>query len=452
MSAMSKSVNKEAVMMKTSKLLLGLMFCMSSLPAMAIQTVAEDVRSVWGDWPKQTCLTAGADNFPTSAYIHAKADSDVSAFNGSCRRGYGRRLLVAVDVTKTGARFCPVFVYGLADGWHASTWTRYGRYGDNTNCVWMCLPGWTGENCAESSQNGSETSMYDMEDFRLDRYLGKYDGVGSSEVEPSLNGFFGQSANWCYGNNSKSESDMVLAVTGFLPSGNGAWVQQTAVTAYRYFGWGHWLSCDCNGDSSRERKRCEKHRVRIGVPNTDSAGEGMGYKGTLVCKIGFKPNPTGDDCVAINAGVFSEKGCKEAAPAYDSTKHRILEYKPKTTKNVASCLFTCQETGYALESISSGECVPCPQELRQGVSSEGVCLKCDNKHLYDSETGACVEAQMLKESDLLYGIGKAASKTTVPCWMADDLENYTKCIYSEPWDEGKKAEESGASKTSDASK
>lgn len=429
---------KEALMMKKMKyfsVLLGVM--MSATPAFAIKYAGDGLAKVWGGRPQTTCVSES--NFPGAAYIDNDAGSDgVNAFNGDCRRGYGRKLMVALDITDKGARFCPLFVYGLAYGWHDPTYTRYGRYGDDSNCVWLCLPGYTGTECQDTISASYAPSSADAAVLNRDTYLGKYDGKASAEIETSVPGFYEHSQNMCYSKNTTSENDMILAITGFVPSGHGAWVQQTAVTAHRFFGWGwHGLTCHCDNPKLSKEKRCEKHKVSINVLHTDSAGENMGYKGTLVCMNGYEPNVARDDCVVIEpATAPNPDRCDAADEDFDAAEHKVVEFTRAVGTTPASCKFRCAKDGHGFESAASKKCVSCPTEStgipKHGVSaSTGVCVTCADNYMYDVTTGECEEMMILKESDLMYGIGKQASKSSTPCWMAMDLEDYRKCIFGE---------------------
>jgi len=196
----------------------------------------KDVSAFIEQWGNNVFNTCPSHNFPSDAYV---ADmGEYNAYGGDwngdfCKVGKGYKIMAALSVTDTGAYFCPVFVYALAPGWNKDTHTRYGRYGGANDCAWLCLPGWTGERCETKSENGTTC---DLSELRRENYA-KYSGQGTAEAETEIAMFKMDVNQKCYGKNTNAEHDMILAITGFLDNGHGAYVSQVNVVGYRYWGW-----------------------------------------------------------------------------------------------------------------------------------------------------------------------------------------------------------------------
>ena len=62
-------------------------------------------------------------------------------------------MMLAMQINENGAYFCPIQINGRNENKEAS-WTTYQKMGKESDCVWLCKPGYGGRGC----QNQAGTS------------------------------------------------------------------------------------------------------------------------------------------------------------------------------------------------------------------------------------------------------------------------------------------------------
>ena len=321
---------------------------------------------------------------------------------------YGVLMMVAIGASDGGAYFCPVSVIGKnKDKDHS--WTRYFSAGSESDCVWLCKPGYTGENCGQKNTDAVKT----CDSTRL--FQSNYDSVHAvgdkgKDVENEVLMKVANKYLDCYKNNpgkpsDKSfkkgqEHDAVLAISGWLDSGHGAWVRSYMIRAERT-GWDNmssWVDVYAASDSA-----------------------------VLACKDGYKINYAGNDCVPIDNSVCGDvnwcSGWNESN--LKSDKH--------VQKKMGACVqWRCKETGYALSKSGASQCVECGTSQRDGVNPiDGTCVNCPEGMFFSAtakDSGYCSKAYALYKSDLMYGSGGSGADIKDQCWTKIDIDEYKECI------------------------
>lgn len=333
--------------------------------------------------------------------------------------------MVAMKVNNGGAYFCPVQIEGKNKN-KGNAWTEYAKIGNGNDCVWLCQYGYTGEQCAEIANSQSET--HEVEPLKRENYSTLQRVVSGSNIENQVY-MFQRAVNAGCGANKHQEHDMILVITGWLPSGHGAKARQLVVRAQRN-GWKDMVSWAAI------------------YPATDS-------NEITVCLNGYKPNKTGNDCEPINekiaadanpptgsgtdsSGANKDKMCADWT-GYDTKIHKAIQGKN-------GCLeYRCKESGYAFASVLDRTCVECNHGLRGGIAPEtGVCVTCESGKVFSPvaiTSGYCGEAIGLSKTDMQYGRGNTKNTykdVAYQCWTKTETNAYRECVMNPPEPEVKR--------------
>ena len=308
------------------------------------------------------------------------------------------QLLVAMGHNDRGARFCPVQVEGKNKN-KGNAWTEYSLAADN--CIWLCLPGYTGPECAKSTSDTITTCDPTVLDKTTYQGLGRV--ASGPNIEDQVTMFNRALGNSC-GVHKSQEHDEILAISRWLPSGHGAYVRRMIVRAQRE-GWKDMISW-------------------AAVYPADASSE------VLVCKDGYQPNAANDDCVEINFNVCAlAMACDGWDTGFDETLHVM---KKRETENCYE--FRCVEKGYAFRSATDKTCVPCVSSKRFGINPvNGTCVECEIGKIFDENaaaTGYCANTISFTKTDLQYGPGQTRNtnfEVDNQCWTKRGPE-YFECM------------------------
>ena len=395
---------------------------------------------------------------PTCTGNGGDKDNDKCGFNNNGRWTQGVMMLVARKINANGAYFCPTGVFSTRSKWQKVLKNKYPMYtlyyqkpGQSAaDCFWLCKPGWAGDGCSIAAE---DYSSCDPTTVKRSNYDGKTDENGKAkesfavttatkDVENDIPMFATYGDDPCkpYGscdwvNCPPDENDIILAVSHWLPSGHGAIVQPFLVrTGYdRWYQGPGWPIISANGME------------------------------TLVCKSGYEPNFTNDDCVAVNPDICDvvvaadgDNACGDkygefydlddfnaetmelhffgSEPAYSSSGKHVL------TAHYNCWGILCTTPGYGFDpNVSRATCVDCGvSDLRNGVNWFGKCVRCDVGEIFDSTTGSCVTATALSHDRLYYGPGKDENTAIIEqCWTEPDTRSYSDCVWGNSESTGK---------------
>ncbi|MGN0917119.1 MAG: hypothetical protein ACI4NZ_02830, partial [Candidatus Enterousia sp.] len=348
---------------------------------------ASKLLAAWGNGQLSACgthqLTAdnaciGETSNCSNRTIYARNNTDEWAI----------QMMVAMDITENGARFCPVQVEGKNKN-KGNAWTEYAELG-SSNCVWLCKEGYTGDKCALSA---SESKTCDVTELKAANYSSITRVETGANVEDRVPMFVFNKYYGC-GDDKGQEHDIILALKRWLPSGHGAVAQQMVVRAERS-GWKHMISWATIYPAS-------------------------GAEEILLCKDGYKPNSARTDCEAINAELCQRsQTCNGwGGDDYDSSQHNLVQREGTTCYE-----FRCKKQGYAFDSATNRTCTECATNLRDGVNPvTGECVKCEVGKIFNknaSNTGYCSDAVAFSKIDMQYGKGATKNTRTLKdqCWV-----------------------------------
>ncbi|MCQ2562578.1 MAG: hypothetical protein MJ158_03125 [Alphaproteobacteria bacterium] len=315
---------------------------------------------------------------------------------------YGISMMIAVDTTEGGAKFCPISIVG-ANEKRGNAWTEYYSAGDG--CVWLCRQGWTGEKCSEKEDNVTTCDSTRLLQSNYDN-ISKTDESNRSNIENNIVNWGANNYDGC-GLNKGQEHDLIFAISDWLPSGHGAFVRPYMVRAQRE-GWPNLVSW-------------------INIYPASSVYQDKNTKtiAQIACKNGYKPNDDGTDCVIIREGLCSLDYCAGwKQTGFDEKKHYEVA--------VNGCYqYRCKETGYGFDANKN--CVDCGSSMRDGISpKDGTCVHCEIGKIfsaYTEDTSYCAESTIFDNNRLLYGPnGSQNSKIEDQCWTKSDLTDYRNCV------------------------
>ena len=356
-------------------------------------------------WGGGTLITNAGHMFEnTDACIgpSAKHDckTDVSgmypADNHVDERSY--HMMLATQINENGAYFCPIQLEAHNKR-KKRAWTEYRKMGKRSNCVWLCKPGYGGRGCQNQAGTSCDPTPLLRDDYKN---LTRVSGNDRPNIEDNLPMF-----RWnAYA--SSNEHDIVLAITKWLPSGHGAWVQQITVRA---------AGRDWNGIYSW-----------VVVYPAEGAEE------ILVCKDGY--TAMNDDCVEVDPDACTAVSACPGWAGFDKSQHTWLPV-PNPAKNNETCFeYRCAADGYAFTSLTNRTCAPCPTQLRQGESPrDGTCIRCDGTDVYNANlesSGYCGPALVLTKNDMQYGYTKTRNTPNLrlddQCWTKILTDEYLACV------------------------
>ena len=331
-----------------------------------------------------------------NSFVYARNYTDEAAI----------RMLIATKINEYGAYFCPIQIESKNKN-RNNSWTEYAYATSTDKCTWLCKNGYGGVDCKSKT-----TTTCDPNIIRRDVFSNIPRVASGANIEDSIAMLRANHSDNC-GLNSSQEYDIVLAVTGWLESGHGAWVQPLHVGAQRSC-WKGMISWPA--------------LIPMKFPKQDRI---------LVCKDGYKHNAAGNDCVAINTEACFDTKCKSPKDCLCSgwDKYKEAEH---TYKRVGDCYqYRCKAEGKAFEDEFSHKCVDCKIDARTGVV-DGVCIKCEKGKMFDpeqSKSNYCVETRKLSKSDLKYGfqvsksnVKKADANNYGACWEVVEPSAYSDCV------------------------
>lgn len=364
-------------------------------------------RANWGGGTMTYCASDSAPNMQDVCIGEDKCETNWGTVqaSGDSRHDRARLMMVATKVAEHGAQLCPVQVEARrGSGCTKSEWTTYAKAG--SNCVWLCRDGWTGPECKTTYAN---VNSADATELQRSNYNNVKRVASGANIEDEIAMFNFDDYHKCTGSHKRNmkreaEHDMILAISGWLPSGHGAYVQQMVVHA-RWFDGAH-----CN---------------QFSAPYITPAENAFPV---LVCKDGYRPNAQKDDCVEINS-VYAQtnKTCAGFTTGFDATKHQM-----KYNASGQCLMFTCLTDGQAFASSTDKTCVDCVNDLRNGVSErDGTCVRCSVGQIFDGATSTCVAAQGYTKTDMQYGAGNSRNsvgKLDSQCWTKTTTAEYVECV------------------------
>lgn len=392
-----------------------LLFIITTPPAMAGHAgLSAAVHNAWGGILRWTlCKPNDFHACIGSAYVNADCDpkaanKKVASGLGGYKDNYPMLLMLARKVNVNGAYFCPTQfqTYGPA--------TTFAEPSGNNTCIWLCRKGYTGEECKTKAENF--TGACDAIPFLRENYDNTTVNANWSNIEWNFWYFQAEGYTVCTGEAgipASEEHDNILAISKFLPSGNGAFARQMTFRTHRYI----------------DTKKGTEYGISYVYPTELS-------KDILVCKQGYQPNISETDCEPINPTectmtIVTANMCR----GWDTTKYdeTIHVYKMEN-----GCYrYQCKQPGYALTSNIDHSCTECITDVRAGINPvDKTCVKCNISQVFNPEdavNGYCSRAIGLTQTDLIYGQGKSKGnyKSTdlkKQCWTISSPTEYKNCV------------------------
>ena len=321
------------------------------------------------------------------------------------------QLLVAMGHNDRGAKFCPVQVEGKNKN-KGNAWTEYTAVGEN-NCLWLCLPGYTGPECA-TPVTTTDGVTCDATNLDASLFADLPRVANGPNIEDQVTMFNRALGNSC-GVHKSQEHDEILAIRRWLPSKHGALAHRMIVRAQRE-GWKDMISWAA---------------VYPALQSSD----------VLVCMDGFQPNATKDDCVPIDpvlccASASDPEECMLSAtcPGWDKESFDSGQLKLYYMNSSNCYQFRCSKKGYAFRSAKDRTCELCGTTSRFGASpKDGTCIECEIGKIFDENaaaTGYCANTKSFTKTDLQYGPGQTRNtnfEVDNQCWTKRGPE-YFECM------------------------
>jgi len=320
-------------------------------------------------------------------------------------RERGISMMVAVESTSGGAKFCPTSIVARNTS-KGNAWTEY--YSAGSNCVWLCRKGFTGENCMVAVENASTCDKTQLLQSNYDT-IKATDSATTANIEDKVAMWGANYYEGC-GLNKGQEHDLIMAISNWLPSGHGAWVKPYMIRAERE-GWSPMNSWIDVYDASS-----------IQFDDNSSTHAMLG------CKDGYKPNDNGNDCIEIKSGLCRLDYCSGWKEAL--YKANIDAYNEVTIYPDKCYQYRCKATGEGFKSDSDRTCTSCGTTIMDGVNPKtGVCVHCPVGKIFDgSAPGNCADTASVDKNRLLYGSGKQSDNIDAQCWTMLDVDKYKACV------------------------
>lgn len=386
-------------MKMTNKFLFSVFLVLVAGPAFAKGKEANNMLDSWGGAAMSYCSAHNIDDACIGNSLGGCKNWNNGARSpnrGTADDEMATLMLVARDINENGAKFCVTQVQG-ANKNKGNAWTvYYNPAGNITKCFWLCKDGHSGDGCGGGVATTCDSGTILKKDFATYK-------LATSSSAPSVEGeiaMFHWDHNKGCGVHKKQEHDMILAVSGWTPSGHGAFVRPTVVRAERS-GW--------------------KDMVSTAT---------MWFAGTptLLCKTGYKPNGGQTDCEPINKTECDKNSlCPSWADGgFDATKHVL--------KDKDGCFeYRCSAAGTAFASTTDRSCVECTGDNRVGVpDSTGVCVKCQVGKIFDNNypsSGYCRDAAEYSTNALSFGTGNNRNtELNRQCWTKIEPDEYKDCV------------------------
>lgn len=386
--------------MKILRLSFFVIYALFALPVYAGGgTNVSSLVNVWGGGKMLLCL--GSTLSGSEACIGASAPGcDIRGVYARDRDKvdeYAMQMMVARKVTERGAYFCPTQLEGKSKK-HRNAWTEAADL--NSTCVWLCKEGYTGATCDLAEQ---DVRTCDATLLRRSNYSSLGRAASGPNIEESV-AMFEFNVNDGCGANYTQEHDMILVITGWLPSGHGAKVRQMIWRAQRG-SWSDWESWSAI------------------YPATNS-------EDIIVCKNGYRPNYNNTDCEEIEPVLCQMQNLCSGWADFNMNIHSLYQ-----VDDSQDCFqYRCSDKSKAFVSATDRTCEACTSEDgRVGVSpADGTCVRCQAGQIFDENSpssGYCVNALVFSKTDLVYGKNKTkTSNLADQCWLISYPDDYINCV------------------------
>jgi|GEM_PF-3442932 len=380
------------------------------MPAHAIN-VKKDMRSAWGYTKRDNCPAENAPDFIIAGTLGKTGQ------HGTHSDEWGIVAMIAKKIVAHGGYFCPYQLQCANQRKNKKSWTMYYRPNGYTDgkCVWLCEPGYAGENCAAASGDAScdHTSYTTTSGGKFSGLSLKTTGGSAGQVESEVAGFdaWYQKKKYCGADfgSKKNEIDVLLGVTKFLE--HGVMIGPVRVQCQRV----NWK----DNDSYVETVKKETGRH------------------VLACASGYEPNSQYTDCVPTSkcAPTVAEAVTDPTAGVTFCDGFPEGSFNPAThyLKNVGSCSkFFCTQPGQAYPSAGAFECIECATGIKGGPHpTNGQCVVCQTGQFFNADSGECQAAAAYSKTDMVYGKGQ--TRNTVPnvldqCWPKVTPDEYKVCV------------------------
>ena len=359
---------------------------------------ARDASSFMNDWgvPAEFPMCQNSDTFnaligpekevckgESATEGGEKSDSKCSVHGNYYVRGIS--MMVARIVNSHGAYFCPTVIGGDKKGgweWGNISWnkpytTRYYESPEinNSDCFWVCKSGYHGNECAQTSYDGCNFNQLKRENYDEAE---KYSLANASQdIETDVAMFHAGVKDRC-GRKSKSpfEHDVILVISDWLENGHGVYAQPFVVH-----------------------------------PDYDSEA----------CAL-EEARSTGTTCPTFTNDKFNDT----------TMEWYYADSCPNNYNYTGGFAFRCTDPDYGFKSATELFCIECPEDKRNGISEDGVCIKCETGQIFDSSVkGNCVTATALDKDRMRFGPHQSASTPlTQQCWTKADTDEYADCVFN----------------------
>lgn len=358
---------------------------MVQTPAMA--TPATNILAK-GSSTGDTSTTPVSDNWgtPKVGDSHIDADGNIGVFR--LRDGWSISnddqsivTFMARKYVSHGGYFCMTQIY-VGSG--TKFWTDYQRPKlPRIQCVWLCEPGFEGENCAKKTNMNSacDTTEYSKEYF----LKGNNDMVDGYRATKSLKDDIDMMDTKYQG--GVYEHDIIVGIYSFLDNKHGIKARPMIVSAV--------------GD----------HPAITYLKAQPANG---GIMKTL-CAQGY----SGPDCTMSSQNCGKDLWCSGFETGFDSKIHEKVA--------TDTCYkYKCQ--GGLTMNSSTRACSECETTLRQGIDTKtGECVQCSLGQYFDDSDNICKPAKALSKEVMQYG-ATAARDMLEQCWTMDDPDSYAACV------------------------
>lgn len=396
--------------MSVQKTLLSVLLGLAVIvPAHAIN-IKKDMRGAWGYTKRDNCPAENAPDFIIAGSLGKTGQ------HGTWSDEWAVVGMIAKKIVAHGGYFCPYQLQCANKRKNKKSWTMYYRPNGYTDgkCVWLCEPGYAGENCTAASGDAScdHTSYTTTSGGKFSGLSLRTSGESAGQVESEVAGFdaWYEKNKYCGADfgSKRNEIDVLLGVTKFLE--HGVMIGPVRVQCQR----DNWKENDSYVETVK--KETGRH--------------------VLACASGYEPNSQYTDCVPTSkcaptvaeavtdptAGVTFCDGFPEGN--FNEAQHYLMPD--------GSCSkYFCTQSGHAF--VAGGfECVECATGVKGGPHPRnGQCVVCQTGQYFDKTTGQCQSAAAYSKSDMVYGAGKTKNK--VPnvmeqCWTIITPDDYKRCV------------------------
>lgn len=320
---------------------------------------------------------------------------------------YGKVMVVARDANAHGAYFCPTSVIARNKN-KTDAWTVYAPV--SAQCFWLCKSGWTGDNCSKSVNDTvvrCDSWKIDQSTYK-DVVLADHFQKGNVEDYVAMWG-----ANYYDKCSSKwlQEHDLIFAISRWTASGHGAFARPYMIRA-------------------RHNNQKDMYSwIEIYPAASTQFNYNTKTPSKLYCRIGYKPNSNGTDCVPINETICNTSWCE----SWDRNKFNSNNMTLTIPEVGTKCLqWRCAKPNYALAGVGSTSCSECVKSAKDGINpANGTCVHCGSGKFFDETASAysyCVDAVSKTKTQLKYGGGSSASPIGEQCWTKDTVDEYKACV------------------------